>query len=255
MSATELIPLVAVGFLAGGLGAMLGVGGGVLLVPGLILVADLPFQNAVGVSLVCVVATSVGGSVVYLRRRLVNLRVGVELQFFTVFGAIGAGMVAPLAPEGPLHFAFAIFLLAAVARMWPKQNPSPSGPREFSGFRRRAAAGASVGAGAISGLLGVGGGILNVPILHVLLGMKFDRAVATSVYIFGLTAAAAATVYVVRGDVDAAIAIAAVTGTALGAATGAFLAGRISLRMLQIGFAVLLLYVAARMVVRGVGLV
>ena len=234
---------------------MLGIGGGVIIVPGLILVADLPFQNAVGASLVCVVATSVSGSVVYFRRKLVDLRVGVELQFFTVIGAVGAGLAAPFIPAAPLYFAFALLMLAVTVRMWPRRQVVPTKPRQFSGRRRQAAAGASMGAGVISGLLGVGGGLLNVPILHVLLGMRFERAVATSVYIFGLTALAAATVYYVRGDVDLTVAGAAAIGTLLGAATGAVLAGKINQRLLQVGFAVLLLYVAVRMVVKGVALV
>jgi len=233
---------------------MLGVGGGVILVPGLILIVGLPFQNAVGVSLVCVIATSVSGSVVYLRRRLVNRRVGVELQLFTVIGAVAAGLAAPLIPAAPLHFAFAALMLAATLRMWPREAVGPSQERQFSGLRRQAAAASSVGAGVVSGLLGVGGGILNVPILHVLLGMRFDRAVATSVFIFGPTAAAAALVYYVRGDVDITIAVAAVFGTALGAATGAYLAGKLNRRMLQGAFALLLLYAAVRMVLRGAAL-
>jgi uncharacterized membrane protein YfcA len=237
------------------LGALLGVGGGVIIVPGLILVADLPFQNAVGASLVCVVATSVSGSVVYLRRRLVDLRVGVELQLFTVIGAVGAGLAAPFIPVAPLHFAFALLLVAATARMWPRGRVTPSQPHPFSGRRRQAAAGASMGAGVVSGLLGVGGGILNVPILHALLGMRFDRAIATSVYIFGLTALAAAAVYMIRGDVDLIVAGTAAVGTIVGAASGAALAGKVNRRLLQLSFAVLLLYVAVRMVVRGVGLV
>jgi uncharacterized membrane protein YfcA len=250
-----LLQLLAVGFAGGCLGALLGVGGGVIIVPGLILVADLPFQHAVGASLVCVVATSVSGSVVYARRGLVDLRVGIELQLFTVIGAVGAAMTAPFIPAAPLHFAFALLLLAATARMWPRKSVAPSQPAVFAGWRRRAAAGASMGAGVISGLLGVGGGILNVPILHALLGMRFDRAIATSVYIFGLTALAAAMVYVVRGDVDLTVAGVAAAGTLLGAASGAALAGKINRSVLQLSFAVLLLYVAVRMVVRGVGLV
>jgi uncharacterized membrane protein YfcA len=251
---SDLLILIAIGFFAGGMGAMLGVGGGVILVPGLILVAGLPFQSAVGASLVCVVATSVSGSIVYLRRRLVNLRLGVELQVFTVIGAVGAGLVAPLVPAAPLHFAFAALMLAATLRMWPREKTAPEQPHAFSEGRRRTAAAVSVGAGAVSGLLGVGGGILNVPILHVLLGMRFDRAVATSVYIFGLTAAAAAIVYYARGDVDVTVAGAAVIGTAFGAACGAYLADKVNRRLLQAVFAALLLYVGVRMVMRGIAL-
>jgi hypothetical protein len=231
---------------------MLGVGGGVIIVPGLILVAGLPFQYAVGASLVCIVATSVSGTVVYLRRGLVDLRIGIELQIFTVLGAVAAGLVAPLVPAAPLYFGFALLTLAATVRMVPRQRRQPHGQREFSGKWRQVARGASLGAGVISGLLGVGGGILNVPILHALLGMRFDRAAATSVYIFGLTALAAAAVYGVRGDVDTMVAGTTAIGTLLGAACGAVIAGKVSGRALQVSFALLLLYVTGRMLLRGI---
>ena len=248
----ELLQLLAVGLAAGGLGALLGVGGGVILVPGLIFVSGLPFQQAVAASLVCVVGTSVAGSSVYLRQDRVEVPVAVELQFFTVVGAVGAGLVAAFVPAGPLYFAFALLLLLTAHRMWPwRRAPAHSGSG-FTGRRRGAARGASVGSGVVSGLLGVGGGVLNVPILHLLVGMPFERAVATSVYIIGLTAAAGAAVYVARGDVRLWIAAAALLGTLLGAGIAALVARRFDARFLKAGFVVLLLYVAVRMVSRGV---
>ncbi len=249
---TELVQLVGVGLAAGGIGALLGVGGGLILVPGLIFISGLPFQNAVAASLVCVVGTSVAGSTVYLRQDRVDLPVAIELQFFTVVGAVVAGLVAAFMPAGPLYFAFSILLLVTAYRMWPRQRRVPERATHFVGRRRHAAAGASVGAGLVSGLLGVGGGVLNVPILHLLVGIPFDRATATSVYIIGLTASAAAAVYLVRGDVELWVAGAALIGTMLGAGVAALFARRVQVRVLKVGFVVLLLYVAFRMVGRGV---
>ncbi len=252
MTSPELLQLLAVGLAAGGLGALLGVGGGIILVPGLVFISGLPFQQAVAASLVCVVATSVAGSSVYLRHGRVDVPVAVELQFFTVVGAVAAGLVAAFVPAGPLYFAFALLLLATARRMWPWRRARERSEVRFAGRRRRAAQGASVGSGVVSGLLGVGGGVLNVPILHLLVGMPFERAVATSVYIFGLTAAAAAAVYLARGDVQLSVAGVTLVGTLLGSGIAAIVARRFETRVLKAGFVVLLLYVAVRMVSRGV---
>ncbi|MDH3458581.1 MAG: sulfite exporter TauE/SafE family protein, partial [Gemmatimonadota bacterium] len=174
------------------------------------------------------------------------------LQFFTVVGAVGAGLVAAFVPAGPLYFAFAVLLLLTAHRMWPWRQAPAHSASGFTGRRRGAAQGASVGSGVVSGLLGVGGGVLNVPILHLLVGMPFERAVATSVYIIGLTAAAGAAVYVARGDVRLWIAGATLLGTLLGAGIAALVARRFDAGFLKGGFVVLLLYVAVRMVSRGV---
>jgi len=249
VSATFL-ELVAVGLLAGSFGAVLGVGGGIILVPGLILVAGLPFHTAVGASLVCVVATSVAGSAVYLRTGRVDLGVGVRLQLYTVLGAVTAGLAAVYVPVAPLYLAFALLLLITAFRMWPRAH-AVAPPHDVAHERRPLAAGASVGAGAVAGLLGVGGGVLNVPILHLLLGMPFDRSVATSVYMIGVTAAGAALVYLARGDVALGIAGVAMIGTLAGAGVAALVGGKLPQRALKLIFALLLVYVAFRMGSRG----
>lgn len=246
----DFLQLVAVGLVAGSVGALLGIGGGIILVPGLTLFAGLPFRSAVAASLVCVVATSVAGSAVYLRRDRVELSLGVELQLYTVVGAVTAGIVAALIPAAPLYVAFALLLVVIAVRMWPRGEAHRSGPPPGRA-RHGAARAASVGAGLVSGLLGVGGGVLNVPILHLLLGIAFDRAVATSVYIIGVTAGAAALVYLARGDVDPAVAGAAMVGTVAGAAVAAGVGHKVDQRVLKIAFALLLFYVAYRMGYRG----
>ena len=246
----ESLQLLGVGALAGGLGALLGVGGGVILVPGLIFLTGLPFQSAVATSLVCVVATSVAGSAVYLRRGVIDLPVAVELQAFTVLGAIAAGLSAAFVPVAPLYLLFAVLLAFIAFRMWPRRVDESRGGRHPAS--RSAAAGASVGAGLVSGLLGVGGGVFNVPILHSMLGLAFDRAVATSVFMIGMTAGSAAAVYLIRGAVDVQVAAVTMLGTVAGATIAARTGGRIGQRSLKIGFSLLLAYVAYRMALRGI---
>jgi uncharacterized membrane protein YfcA len=246
----ETLQLLGVGALAGGLGALLGVGGGVILVPGLIFLAGLPFQSAVATSLVCVVATSVAGSAVYLRRGAIDLPIAVELQAFTVLGAVAAGLSAAFVPVAPLYLSFAALLAVIAFRTWPRREGKMT--REPHGASKRMAAGASVGAGLVSGLLGVGGGVLNVPILHSMLGLAFDRAVATSVFMIGVTAASAAAVYLIRGAVDVPIAAVTMLGTVAGASIAARAGRRIGQRSLKMGFSLLLAYVAYRMILRGI---
>jgi hypothetical protein len=244
------VELFAIGVVAGGLGALLGVGGGVILVPALILAAGLPFPQAVGTSLLCVVATSVAGSAVQFGRGRVDLPAAVRLQFFAVLGAVGAGLGAPRVPHVALYFAFAAMLLVAATRIWPRRT-EPTAHATESGSKLTGPAGA-LGGGAVAGLLGVGGGIVFTPLLHLVLGHDFHRAAATSVYLIGVTAASGALVYLARGDVDVAFAAPAALGALVGATAGARASHRIDARWLKRAFVVLLVYVSVRMVLEGV---
>jgi uncharacterized membrane protein YfcA len=250
----ETLPLFAIGVAAGVIGALLGIGGGLLIVPALSLLAGLPLRSAVAASLVCVCATSVASSVVYLRRGRVRLSLAIELQFFAVLGAVGAGLVAGLVPVAPLFFAFAALLWLTAGQMWPAREGAGM-ERMFrrAGWpRSRVARGASVGAGILSGLLGVGGGILNTPVLHLVVGLAFEQAVATSVYMIGMTAAAGALVYYARGDMLPAATVAAMLGTLAGALPAAWAGHRIGARGLRMAFSLFMLIVSLLMVRRGI---
>lgn len=239
--------LLGIGAGAGALGALLGVGGGVVLVPALVFLANLPFTAAVGTSLVCVVATSVAGSAVQFARDGVSIETAVPLQAFAVAGAVAAGLAAPFVPVRALYVAFGLLLLYAAWRAWPRKRRDAA-PRRPHGMAARIGAGAG---GAVASLLGVGGGIVFTPLLHLVLGLDFHRAAATSVYLIGLTAGSGALVYLARGDV----ALELIGPTMLGVLFGAWLAStgarRIAANWLARAFAVLLVYVAARMLLRG----
>jgi len=253
----SLIPLFALGAGAGALGVLLGVGGGLIIVPALTLWMNFSLQNAIPASLLCVAATSVAGSTVNLSRGRVELGPGIELQFYTVFGAVAAALIAAWIPAAPLHFAFAALLVYAAYRMCPRRTDRPvEGQSDRRGERpgpraAMAAAGASVGAGLLSGLLGVGGGIVNTPVLHLVLGLPFERAAATSVYMIGLTAASSSLIYLARGDVLPDVTGATVLGALAGSWCAAKVSHRLNTRALKVGFALLLVYVAFRMVQRG----
>ncbi|HEX9727043.1 MAG TPA: sulfite exporter TauE/SafE family protein [Gemmatimonadales bacterium] len=255
MTGIEFAEVLGVGFAAGIVGSLLGVGGGVVLVPGLSLLLGMPFREAVATSLVSVVATSVAGSIVYLRGGLIELPIAVELQFFTVIGAVGGGLMVAMVPEGPLHLAFAALLVYAGLSMMPTRRAESTRQvvRPARRGERSLAATASLGGGLVAGLLGVGGGIIFVPVIHLLLRRSFSVAAATSIYMIGITAGSGALVYLIRGDVVAPVTAVAVLGVLFGSTLAAHARGRIADRPLQVAFALLLFYVAFKMASHSVG--
>lgn len=265
--------LVGGGIAAGLFGSLLGLGGGVLIVPFLTLVFDLPLLAAVGVSLVCVIMTSGASAGVYLERHVANLRLGMVLELFTAIGALGGALVAFILPDAVLELLFAGLLAYVAASMARRRDPAPeiveAGPdgssvdlpadrslaRSLSGpgYRvRHLGFGAigSVGAGVTSALLGVGGGLVKVPVMHIVMGVPLRIATATSNLMMGITASASAIIYLLRGGIDPYVASPTAIGVFLGANLGSRIAHRIDLRILRGLFVVILLYTAWQMLQR-----
>ena len=258
------------GLVAGAFGALLGLGGGILIVPILTLGFDVPVTAAVGTSLICVIATSTGGAAVNVRAGRADVRLGIMLGAGTVVGALTGGVVAGLLPERVVAALFALLLVytaftmgrgalrrttdADVATISPPGD-SAEGPSEPAyRFRRLPlAVSGSFVAGNVSGLLGVGGGIVTVPLMHLAMGAPMRIAVATSNFMIGITAAAGAYAYLFRGDVDPTLAAPVVLGVAGGAAIGARLSGRIRPGWLVVLFIGVMGYVAIQMGLRAVG--
>jgi uncharacterized membrane protein YfcA len=271
----ELALLLIGGVGAGLFGSLLGLGGGVLIVPLLTLGFDLPIREAVGVSLVCVIVTSGASASVFLRRRVANLRLGMVLELATAAGALLGGLIAFLLNERMLAFLFAILLAyvaltmlragravsapasagpggTAGAPVVPEKPGSLSGP----GYRVRRiwfGAASGMGAGVVSALLGIGGGVVMVPAMHVAMQVPLRVATATSNLMIGVTATASAIIYFLRGGIDAYVAGPTAIGVFVGAAAGSRLAGRLDLRFLRLLFVVVQLYVAFQMIMRAVG--
>lgn len=250
MTGIEFLELVGLGLGTGVVGALLGIGGGVLLVPGLALIMDVPLKAAVATSLVCIVATSVASSMVYLPRARVDVPIALELEWFTVIGAVTGALISAWIPVGPLHLLFAVLVFATAIRMWPRRVTAERKPAVMP--HPAWARAASGGAGIVSSLLGVGGGIFKVPILHVLMDLDFDLAAGTSIYMIGITTSVGALIYFVRGDVEVSVAAATALGTVAGSGVAALFGSRIGDRVLKIGFALLLTFVAYEMARRGI---
>jgi uncharacterized membrane protein YfcA len=267
--------MVAGGLAAGAFGSLLGLGGGLLIVPLLTLGFDLGLREAVGVSLVCVIVTSSASAGVYLERRLANLRLGMTLELFTAAGAVVGGLIAFALDERALAGLFAVLLVYTAVTMIRKQSEAdlqPAEPGEEAASAPRGNGGgswtdalhdpryrvrnlgtgsaASVGAGVISALLGVGGGIVKVPVMHLMMGVPLRVATATSNLMIGVTASAGALIYLLRGEIDPYVAGPTAVGVFAGATLGSHTAHRVDVRLLRVLFIAVLLYTAFQMLRR-----
>jgi uncharacterized membrane protein YfcA len=258
--------VIAAGAAAGGLGSMLGLGGGVFLVPFLNVALGFPLNVSSGVGLMTVVATS---SVVARgtgRSGIVNLRLGMVLQIAAAAGGYFGGRLARHIPEHLLQLTFSAVTTVIAGIMLSRLErrniildtsiePGPFGGRFYDGecgrevvYRTRrlpAAFGVSLIAGSISGLLGIGGGILQVPALNAWCGVPLRAAAATSSIMIGITAAASAPLYYAHGDIAAPLAAAAVLGTFFGSRVGLWFGGRARAKWLKVMMAAVLLSVSA----------
>jgi uncharacterized membrane protein YfcA len=264
---TELL-LVIGGVVAGAFGALLGLGGGILIVPLLTLGFGVSLPAAVGTSLVCVIATSTGGAAVNVSAGRADVRLGIGLAAGTVIGAFTGSVLAGFLPERLLAGLFALLVAyTAVAMLRGLRGgagqtedagvdpTAPDGP-EAPSYRSRQsplAVGGSFVAGNVSSLLGIGGGVVTVPLVHLVMAAPMKVAVATSNYIIGITGAAGAYAYLFRGDVDPRQAAPVVLGVVAGAALGARLGARVRTPWLVVLFAAVLAYVAVQMAARALG--
>jgi uncharacterized membrane protein YfcA len=270
MPAVSPIVLCAIGATTGIVGAMLGLGGGVFLVPLLALALHVPFRVAVAASLVSVIATASASSTVNLERGLVNMRLGMALEVATSIGGRVGGVMAALLTQRQLFLIFGITLgvmgVVMVLRSGrrnviadPAADPGLLGGRiEEDGrvyvYRIRrlgVALVASLVAGAISGLLGLGGGIIKVPILNAFCGIPIRVAAATSAFMIGVTASASVFSYLGRGDIAYPLTAAVALGALPGSLLGARLSQRVQARALKIFMAAVLLVVGAQMAAKG----
>ena len=265
ITAGVAIVVIAVGALAGTLGALLGVGGGVFLVPFLNAALGLPFNVASGVGLMCVIATSSVVSATGSERRPANLRLGMVLQIASSAGGLLGGIYVVLLPHRALYTIFAVVTAAIAVVVMSRldrrnvilddrADPGSFGGRYFEDesqqevvYRTRnlpIALGVSLVGGSISGLLGIGGGILQVPALNAWCGVPLRVAAATSAVMIGITAVASAPIYYARGDVIPVLAASAVIGVLLGSRFGFWFGDRARAKWLKMILAAVLLAVS-----------
>jgi uncharacterized membrane protein YfcA len=256
---------------AGIFGSLLGLGGGILVVPLLTIAFGLPLREAVGVSLICVIVTSSASAGIYLERRVANLRLGMTLELFTAIGALAGGLVAFLISERILAGLFAALLVYVAVSMIRRSNAAPDPAVDSVGTAPPAArrplglpldgpgytvhslgpgVAGSLFAGVVSALLGIGGGLIKVPVMHLLMGVPLRVAAATSNLMIGVTASASAIIYLIRGGIDPFVAGPTAIGVFIGATLGARAAHRIDLRILRVLFVAVLVWTAFEMMRR-----
>jgi uncharacterized membrane protein YfcA len=279
--AAHLAWLLVSGLGAGMVGALLGIGGGVVLIPILVLGFDVPVHAAVAAGLVAVVANSSAAGSGYVSRGLANLRLAMSLEVATTLGALAGALTAALLSERVLLLVFSALMTATAVLLviggegGEREAADPADPGAgyeipgrlagaFTSPRtgelvryqaRRLPAGLAVSfvAGNVSGLLGVGGGFLKVPAMRLGMGVPTRVAVATSNVMIGVTAAASLVIYLQRGFLYPLVAAPVALGVAPGALLGARLSRRVSSRLMARLLAVVVLVVAVQMVLRALG--
>lgn len=266
---------------AGFLGALTGLGGGVVLIPLMALAFGVDLRYAIGASLVSIIAVSSSSAVTYLPRGLANLRMGMVLETATALGAIGGAFLAAFISTRWLSIVFGVVLLVVVYVTTFAFGPNKDQGSERCGFAFLAPAkdplrlggtyvdcgqvityrpqrigwGAScmLGAGVISGLLGIGAGAFKVLAMDHIMRMPFKVSTTTSNFIMGVTAAASASIYFARGYVDPHIALPVLLGTLPGTLLASRLLTRMRTQTLRIVFACLVTVAAVRMIWGGIG--
>ena len=258
------------------LGSMLGLGGGVFIVPIFTLYLDVDPKIAVGASALAVVTNSVVGSSNHLRNGFTNIRLSMLLQVTTAMGAIAGAIIAIWVNASILKVVLgAILVYAAVSmvrgrrRTWPNAAPTDPDPLSLgasyvdtsSGKQVRyipqrlpLGLGISTGAGVLSGMLGIGGGVIQVPMMNLVMRMPVKAAAGTSSFMVGMTAVATAAVFYSEGKLDPQVAVPAMLGVFVGSQFGSTLTRRLRTERLIIIFFIILTYLGLSMVLDAFGL-
>ncbi len=266
--------VAAISVSAGLLGSMVGVGGGVIIVPALTLLMGVDIRHAIAASIIAVIATSTGAAASFVRRRIANIRLGMLLEMATASGALCGASLAALLPGRFLYLLFGCLLAYTSWNMGRPRRGSPGAAEpdpladrlrlhssyydpavggEVSYKVARTRLGLLIGwlAGVLSGLLGIGGGVLKVPVMNLAMGVPLKACTATSNFMIGVTAATGAAVYFVRGDVLPFVAAPVAVGVLLGAHLGASLSGRTKSHVIQYAFVGVMLVASVQMIWRG----
>jgi len=254
-----LLALAGSAVAAGFAGGLFGIGGGVVLVPVLTIMLGVPIRLAVAASLATAAAISVSASAVYLYQHRIDLRLATLLELAGTVGALVGFVAGSLVAPRVIYLLFAGALVyAAVAMlryrdmdMQSADSNNPDSGAPLTASRISAGLGGALAGGTASGMLGIGGGVIYVPVLRVLMAAPLRTAIATSALVVGLTAATGALAYYRSGELNAVVAGPCVLFAMLGAQAASRLSRRISTRWLNWAFILLLLYFAARMVLQG----
>ena len=243
---------------AGLLGALTGIGGGILLTPILALHFGIPIREAIGTSLVAVITTSAASSSVHLQRHTTDIRLGMTLELATALGAAVMAYLVGYFNRNVLEGLFAAFLLYSSITILSKSGklrgedvPLPQNGQipPYEPQRYPLGLSASLVAGGLSGLLGIGGGPIKVPVMFIFMNVPLMVATATSNFMIGVTATASAIVYYRRGDIMPELAAPLAVGVFVGSLLGARLAPRVHTKIVVYLLVAIMLYLAGHLIV------
>ena len=274
MTTLEFTIVVWLGsFLAGFLGALTGLGGGVVVVPMLVLLLGVDIRYAIGASLVSVIATSSGAAAAYVREGYSNIRIGMFLEIATTIGAAAGALIAAKVSGGAIGFVFGLVLLysAVLSRRDASQQvvdrppdalstrlrmngdyPVTDGRQQYNVYQVPGGFGLMFGAGVLSGLLGIGSGAVKVLAMDQVMKIPFKVSTTTSNFMIGVTAAASAGVYLTRGYIDPRVAMPVMLGVLAGSLVGAKVLVRAKVQVLRYVFAVVIAVLGIEMLYNAV---
>jgi uncharacterized membrane protein YfcA len=263
-----------VSFLAGFLGSLTGLGGGVVIVPVLTLAFGVDIRYAIGASLVSVIATSSGAAAAYVREGYTNIRIGMFLEIATTIGALGGAALAIWLPTSVIACVFGLVLLHSAYLSAKKKEedtlfnkepdrlagllrldghyPGPDGPLAYRVRQIPAGFGLMAGAGVLSGLLGIGSGAVKVIAMDQVMRLPFKVSTTTSNFMIGVTAAASAGIYLSRGYVDPGLAMPVMLGVLGGSFMGARFLTNAKSTTLRLVFSGVVVVLAIEMIYNGV---
>jgi uncharacterized protein len=275
MNVLEFTFLVWAGsLLAGFLGALTGLGGGVVLVPLLTIFFHVDLRYAIGASLVSVIATSSGSAAAYVKEGFSNIRIGMFLEIATTLGALLGAYLTAKVPASAIAIIFGIVLLYSAfvsRRTRPRSNieqapdglatklkmngsfPDTSGIRNYNVYNVPAGFGVMYFAGALSGLLGIGSGALKVVAMDQAMKIPFKVSTTTSNFMIGVTAAASAGVYLSRGYIDPSLAMPVMIGVLVGSLMGTRVLVKTQTKLLRQVFSGVIVLLGIEMIIKGIG--
>ena len=269
------LAVFGVSLAAGLLGSLLGLGGGIIVVPALTLLLHVDIRFAIGASIVSVIATSSGAAAAYVREGMTNLRVAMFLELGTTAGALSGAYLAGVVPVRTLYLVFGLVMGYSAVAMFRKRRfdlvavvPADALADQLRlhgsywddalaqdvGYQvtgSRVGLGLMYMAGIVSGLLGIGSGALKVPAMDLAMRLPIKVSTATSNFMIGVTAAASAGVYFSRGQIDPFVAGPVAMGVLFGALAGSRLLGRLRSSVIRGVFVVVLLWVSFEMLLKG----
>ena len=263
---------------ASALGGMLGMASGIFIVPILTVFGHIDIHAAIGASIVSVIACSCGGAAPFLKGRLTNIRLAIVLETATTLGALTGVLLAGIVPVSVLFFIFAAVLLVSAKQMMSRRREhlaivsestpttwirrldssypdhAPGQDIHYRVDRLPMGLGLMYGAGLVSALLGIGSGVLKIPAMDTALRLPIKVSAATSNFMIGVTAAASAGAYFVRGDISPSVAGPVALGSVVGAILGARVLMAVSNEKIRLLFVLVLVVLAVEMLFSAFGI-